>query len=106
MTIFIFDVNNRITSTSGAIEYVVGGLPFGAGGALVIADGVAEPTHVHNGWPTNAAGKIAVEVGGTTVITQNGLPLSANGRIVTDNTNPVEGFSNGLPYTANGLSIA
>lgn len=104
--IFTFNASQRITSTTGAITHTAGGLPFGAGGELVVTDGTLAPASFLNGWPLESTGKVAIHVGGTKTQTQNGLPLTATGRLATDNTNAVVAHSNGLPYTANGISIA
>ena len=104
--IFTFNASNRITSSTGVIANVAGGLPFDSAGALVVADANTAPARFLNGWPLESSGAVAIDYGGTTVRHQNGLPLTAAGRLSTDNTNAVAGFSNGLPYTANGISIA
>jgi hypothetical protein len=106
MSAFTFDVNQRITSTTGAITHVVDGLPFGAAGALVVTNGTLAPAQVQNGWPLESDGKVAIHVGGTTTQWQNGLPLTAVGRLCSDNTTAVSLFQNGLPLTASRISIA
>jgi len=107
MKALTFNASQRITSSTGAISTVVGGLPFSASGELIVTDGTLAPSGESvNGWPMESTGKVAIHVGGTKTQTQNGLPLTATGRLATDNTNAVAGFSNGLPYTADGLSIA
>lgn len=106
MSAFTFDSNQRITSSTGAIANVVAGLPFAAGGELVVTNGTLSPNGFQNGWPLESTGKIAIHVGGTVSVVQNGLPLTSAGRIATDSSTAVDGFSNGLPFAGGKLSVA
>jgi len=107
MKALTFNASQRITSSTGAIANVVGGLPFASGGELVVTDGTLAPSGESvNGWPMESTGKVAIHLAGTTTQWQNGLPLTANGRLCSDNTNAVVQFQNGLPLTASRISIA
>lgn len=106
MSAFTFNASSRITSSTGAIANVVGGLPFASGGELVVTDGTLAPNSFQNGWPLESTGKVAIHVGGTVSIVQNGLPLTSTGRLATDSSTAVDGFSNGLPFAGSRLSVA
>lgn len=104
MTAFIFDVNQRLTTSTSSVSSYVGGLPFDSSGAMVIANGTSAPLGYSNGIPFDGEA-VAVDATNAVANYMNGLPFTANGRIAVSTSTPVDAFSNGLPFIGGKLCV-
>ena len=106
MTALIFNANQQIATSSGAITHYANGLPMDSSGNLVVSNGTSAPSAFSGGWPFDASGGVAIDSSGVINTYQNGLPFTVAGRIVASNNGTVISFTNGLPLNSSGVVIS